>query len=168
MSQHLREMWRGAQLQASAKDLLGLEFAASTSGIQSESPTPLDYRGKFWGPSTRYYLTDPGAPEIPKNDNYFTDRPKTGFVPPTDPDTVAWIDVFEDNGPGRQWIYIAFMAVRTDYRGQGLGSRLIAHLYATYPNARIEWGTLIGDRTPVLYKRYKQTHPAQTGGGSAW
>lgn len=157
MSEHLREMWRET---AEGK-------VAAVSGIKVDAPTPLDYRGKFWGPSKRYYITDSEAGEPGRWDTYFKDGPQ-GFKAPLDPDTVAWLDVFEDNAVGRQWVYIAFIAVRDAYRGRGLGSRLIAHLYATYPQARIEWGTLIGDRTPKMYQKYKKTHPDQTGGGSPW
>jgi GNAT superfamily N-acetyltransferase len=140
----------------------------SLSGIQEESPTPLDYRGKFWGRSTRYSIIDPEAPEPGRGDTYFTSS-HPGFVPPTDPKTVAWMDVFEDGGStGRPYVYIAFMAVREDHQRQGLARRLVDHLYATHPEARIEWGDLVHRGTERLYADFKARLPDQTGNGRAW
>lgn len=121
-------------------------------------PSPLDYGGKFYGISRRFVLKHPDAGRA--------EPPDAPLFP--DEETVGWLDVFEVDGPGRPLVYVAYLVVRYDFRDLGLGSRLIDHLYLVYPTRRIEWGALVGDRTPGMYLRRRAASPDQTGNGAVW
>lgn len=123
--------------------------APGTRTITDGLDTPLDYRGKFPGQGKRMIVTEVGA-------NY---GKNTGNWEGAAPDTVGYLDysVVGDE------VYVWFMTTRFDREKQGIAGSLVQALYDAHPDKRIEWGDLMDDGAEILYKRFKASHPEQTG-----
>jgi hypothetical protein len=131
--------------------------------------TPLDYRGKFPGTGERLYLTEPGYTErrLAKlrewtgRDVDWDTLTSGGNFQGAPTDLTAYLDysVVGDK------VYIWFLTTQDDKRNEGLAGRLVAELYARHPDKVVEWGELMDHGAEVLYKRYLQSHPEQTGKG---
>lgn len=139
---------------------------ASASQVHKQDSTPLDYRGKFYGSARRYFITDSDAPPW----KIYKGKPVKGNFQDSPDDVVAFLDVFVT----KQVVYIAFMETRdrftneggVDYTRKGLASRLVAALYADFPDRDIDWGELMDPGAVRLYDKYRDSHPEHTTGGS--
>jgi ribosomal protein S18 acetylase RimI-like enzyme/2'-5' RNA ligase len=126
----------------------------ASAGVQHQEGTPLDYRGKFagLGQPQRLFITEPG---------YKSEYKNTGNWHGSPDDLVAYLD-YSVHG---DTAYIWFLSTRRGREGQGLANRLVDDLYSRNPGKEIEWGELMSSGSEVLYKRYRSSHPEQTGRG---
>lgn len=124
--------------------------------VSHQSGTPLNYRGKFPGDAERLYITEPGY--VPGK--YGT----TGNWEGSPEDLTGYLDYSVVGGT----VYIWFLTTRRDREKRGIANALVARLYADHPGKTVEWGELMDDGAEILYKRFRDSHPTQTGKGRVY
>ena len=87
-------------------------------------------------------------------------RPRVETTPGAPPGTLAFVD-WHRTAPDA--IYIDFLKVRRDLRGQGFGGELIDRFYADVVGASgtraVDWGDVTDDAAWALYQRARGEHP---------
>lgn len=132
--------------------------------------SPLEYHRS--GSVRRISLIDPSAPPPPKHDIYFAEtqrniytgktgrrlkKPRVEITPGAGPNVVAFVD-YHDYSYDGDWssLYVDYMKVRSDYKGQGLSRRLIAELLAAYPDSkRIHFGKMMHPAVGKIHDELK-------------
>lgn len=118
----------------------------AVSQIQVREGTPLQYR--YGGKAFRLFITDSAAKS--STHTYFKDEP--GLV--------AFADVFDQG----QQLFIAYMGVNPDYRGQGLARQLVEEIYRRFDHRWIDWGEVYHENAGALWEDFKRRFPDRTYG----
>lgn len=136
---------------------------SSLDRVQHQRSTPLDYRGKFPGTPHRFFITDPSAP--PWRASKKTGEPVMGNFEGSDPQTVAFVDVFE----AEDVVWVGFIATRDQYSGQGgdyqrrgLATRLMQEVYDHFDGKSVKWGQRMHDGADRMYDSFRQRYPQRT------
>jgi GNAT superfamily N-acetyltransferase len=156
--------------------------SASRSDLQVvRGPSPLPYPRS--GEVQRISLIDPDAGPALPNHGYFapttrkvtrspTGRaykaPKVETLPGALPGTVAFLDYHLLPGTGGA-VYLDFYSVRPDFRGQGLGRRIIEEFYLQFADAPwIDWGEVVSREAQATWRRMKSDPGVPRTYGKVW
>jgi len=157
--------------------------SASQSNLRIvQGPSPLSYPRS--GEVQRISLIDPDAsPTLPIHayfapttrkitQNTATGRaykaPKTVTLPGALPGTVAFLDYHLLPGTGGA-VYLDFYSVRPDFRGQGLGRRIIDEFYLQFADAPwIDWGEVVSREARATWRRMKSDPGVPRTYGKVW
>ena len=146
-----------------------LHLETRTSDSPLEYPSSSDVR--------RFALFAPELVSVPfeSSDTYFSEtrttrrtgptgrllkKPRVQITPGAPPGTVAFLD-WHPRGPDA--IYIDYMKVRRDLRGEGLGRRLVADFYESVvvpSGARyVDWGKVMSEAAWKVYEEARRRYP---------
>ena len=120
---------------------------AAVGGVIEET-SPLDYHGAT---AQRLSLYDPSEP--PADDVYFKDIPNL----------VAFLD-YSKTPYG---VYIRYVTVRHDLRGQGLARALVQYLY-DHSEGEVDWGEVMEPEAWHLYTEYRDRYPDRYQRAKKW
>ena len=121
--------------------------------------------------SSRHFADVPFEP----NDTYFAEtkttkrtgetgrtlkKPRVIITPGAEPGTIAFLD-WHRTGPDA--LYIDYMRVRRDLRGEGFGRQLVADFYETVvgpSRARyVDWGRVMSEAAWKVYEEARRRYP---------
>ena len=137
--------------------------------------SPLEYPAS--NDVRRFALFSRDLVDVPfeANDTYFSEtrttrrtgptgrplkKPRVHVTPGAPPGTVAFLDWHPIDSDA---IYIDYMKVRRDRRGEGLGRRLVADFYASVVepgHARyVDWGKVMSEAAWKVYEEARRRYP---------
>ena len=116
-------------------------------------PSPLDY-SSVWGGAApdRFALCDRGVTAGDASDHYLGED---------EPCIVAFVDFSRWGGHS---IYIHYIYVRGDLRGEGYATALIEAFYDHFldevgEDGSMDWGRMMDDGVVAIYERMRDAHP---------